>query len=152
MYFGVSSWSASDAALLAIERQFPPRQLSKVQKTGEEWMIADAWYRKRTNASSPELQQEGPYQSDWTGEALPNFAPHGSRIREYAFGSTGDRDSESSRIRSGKQDGKTNTVFFDGHAVPVKSRRLVANGFELLYGFPGTVNPRTIPPGGAYWE
>ena len=55
-------------------------------------------------------------------------------------------------------DGKTNTVFFDGHAVSVQSKRLIANNAEMLYGFPGTVNPYKHAPNAnhpiwqAYWE
>ena len=45
------------------------------------------------------------------------------------------------RIRQTQADGLTNTVFFDGHAAAVPSRTFTVNGFKLLYGFPGTVNP-----------
>jgi len=146
-YFGFSSYSRNDPNLLALERKYPPQPISKVDRPAEEWMIADAWYRKRPNAAFPELQQEGPYQWDWTGESLPNFAPHFAK-RTYRFSSSSDRNSESSTIRNGKQDGQTNTVYFDGHARPVNSKTLTtSNGFELLYGFEGTINPQTpLPP------
>lgn len=149
-YFGFSPWDRNDASLQALAAQYPPQPISKIKRSAEEWMIADAWYRERTGA--PNLQQEGPYQVAWSGEALPNFAPHGSKQRSYAFSDTNERRSQSSRIRSGRQDGKTNTVFFDGHAEAVRSKRLVANGFELMYGFPGTVNPLVPLPPGAFWE
>jgi len=150
-YFGFSSWSASDASLLALEERYPPQKLAKIEMASEEWMIADAWYRKRSNPAFPELQQEGPYQWDWTGESLPNFAPHFSG-RVYDFTDSATRTSESIRVRQAKDDGDTNTVFFDGHAEPVQSKTLVYSGFELLYGFEGTVNPKTPLPPEAMWK
>lgn len=150
-YFGINP-PYGDGQRDALIQRYPPAVLSRVKRSAEEWMIADAWYRPRTNASQPGLQQEGPYQVDWTGNALPNFAPHGAKRREYAFTTEGARDGDSANIRRSKQDGKTNTVFFDGHADGVKSRRLVFNNFELLYGFPGTQNPLQPMPDGAYWE
>ncbi len=159
-YFGFSPWSQTDPTLQSIAAQYPPQPISRVKKPSDEWMIADAWYRMRSNAAFQELQQEGPYQWDWTGEALPNFAPHFAG-RQYAFpGSSALRDGESAEIRKSRGDGKTNTVYFDGHATAVRSKRLIAgaNGAEILYGFPGTVNPFKQQPGpnhaiwSAYWE
>lgn len=151
-YFGFSPWARNDPALEALAAQYPPQPISKIKRSAEEWMIADAWFRQRTGA--PALQQEGPYQVAWSGEALVNFAPHGAKVRSYSFTDTNARNASSSRVRASRQDGKTNTAFFDGHAEPVRSKRLVANGFELMYGFPGTVNPSPLlsPPAGAYWE
>ncbi|MFH1747173.1 MAG: prepilin-type N-terminal cleavage/methylation domain-containing protein [Planctomycetota bacterium] len=157
-YFGFSAYAGASPEVVALEEKYRPQPTSKIERSAEEWMIADAWYRKRANANAPELQQEGPYQFDWSGEALPNFAPHFSRHREYSFTSSNDRDAQCATIRRGRQDGLTNAVFFDGHAVPVKSKVLTANGFELLYGFPGTVNPLKLNPNEnspvwqAYWQ
>ena len=147
-YFGYSPWDgATNPAQQGPMRKNPPQPVSKVKRASAEWMIADAWYRARANPLSQELQQEGPYQVQWTGESLPNFAPHFAKGRPtYGFTSTADRNASSAAIRAGKRDGKTNTVFFDGHASPVLSKRLVLNGFELLYGFPGTVNPLKEKP------
>lgn len=118
-----------------------------------EWLIADAWYRRSTNPAFPQLQQDGPYQLGWTGEALPNFAPHQRRTQAaYRYVTSAQRDAESSSIRAAKQDGVTNTLFVDGHASGIASRTLTVNGFELLYGFPGTVNPATPLPNGAIWR
>jgi prepilin-type N-terminal cleavage/methylation domain-containing protein/prepilin-type processing-associated H-X9-DG protein len=145
-YFGWAYWS-EDAAHL------PPTKLSKIGRPAEEWSIADAWYRNRTNASLGELQQEAPYQYEWTGESLPNFAPHFAGMVYYYTG-TNDRRDASSRIRSGKDDGITNTAFFDGHAEPVESKTYTVGDWEFLYGFPGTVNPAMVnpPPGSVYWQ
>jgi len=151
-YFGYSPSDPNNAAQQAIASQNPPRPLSKVRNPAREWMIADAWFRKKTNAGFPELQQEGPYQWDWTGEALPNFAPHFAKRRDYSWTNTADRNTTSDQIRRGRQDGKTMTVFFDGHSEAVGSKRMVAGNFEILYGFEGTVNPNTPWPDGAYWQ
>lgn len=151
-YFGFSPWEQGNSALDELAARYPPQSLTRIQRASEEWMLADAWYRKRANAAFAELQQEGPYQWDWTGEALPNFAPHSGPLTSYSFTTSAERSQSSSRIRASKDDGRTNTVFFDGHAEPVRSKTLKVNGFELLYGFEGTVNPKTPLPDGAYWE
>ena len=137
-YFGWAYWS-EDAPHL------PPTKLTKIQRPAEEWAVADAWYRPRVNTSMGELQQEGPYQYDWTGESLPNFAPHfANRVYDYVDGD--ERDDMSSRIREGEEDGETNTAFFDGHAAPVSSKTYWAGAWDILYGFPGTVNPAMLNP------
>lgn len=154
-YFGFSPpnlppWSGAEATLAARHQGVGA---SRIKQASEEWMVADAWFRRRSNAGLPTLQQEGPYQSVWSGEALPFFAPHRSRFKSYRFGSPGERDNQASDVRNGKQDGRTMTVFFDGHAEPVQSQTLQLNGFELLYGFPGTRNVPNVFNGGVpYWD
>ena len=74
--------------------------------------------------------------------AFPHFAPHFKPGRRAPILDDGDRSVQASLIRQHKSDGKTNAVYFDAHAGPAKSKTLKANGFELLYGFQGTVNPR----------
>lgn len=145
-YFGFSPWPGAPDEIQTLAALYKPQSLSKIERPSEEWMIADAWYRMRTNAGRDEFQQEGPYQWDWTGEALPPFAPHFGP-KEYVFENSAERDSQASRIRSGKNDGETNTVFFDGHAEPVRSKTFTVGAWELLYGYPGTVNPARIVPG-----
>jgi prepilin-type processing-associated H-X9-DG protein len=116
-------------------------------------MIADAWYRQGSGPG--EWSQQGPYQISFTGEALPPFAPHGRRSTTgYVFSSSGNRAQQCSRIRSQMSDGVTNTLFFDGHAAPVPSRRYMVGYFDVLYGFPGTVNPAKMnpPPESLYWS
>jgi prepilin-type N-terminal cleavage/methylation domain-containing protein/prepilin-type processing-associated H-X9-DG protein len=146
LYFGWAYWSESDPHI-------QPQKLTKVQRPAEEWAIADAWYRPRVNAGQGELQQEGPYQFDWTGESLPNFAPHFAN-RVYDFVDSNERRDASSRIRQNKDDGETNTAFFDGHAAPVPSKRYMVGTWELLYGFKGTVNPAMASPPASspYWN
>lgn len=132
-----------------------PHAISEIPNAEREWMIADAWYRPHVNAGLPELQQEGSYQFSWTGESLPNFAPHEHRGSEdYTFTSSEARVMQSARIRESKSDGITNTLFFDGHAAGVPSKTYVVGGWELLYGFRGTVNPAQInpPPESPAWD
>ena len=133
---------------------FDPVRYGAVPNPDREWMLADAWYRS-VNTGYPELQQEGPYQSSWSGEALPNFAPHLRRIASvYSFTDSSGRTAASARIRQRKSDGSTNTAFFDGHAASVPSQSYVMpTGSVLLYGFPGTVNPAKInpPPSNLAW-
>jgi len=156
-YFGYSPHTPNRADLEAIAAQFPPQPLTRVQRPAEEWMIADAWYRGRPSPF-PELQQEGPYQWAWTGEALPNFAPHNSSRGEYAYSS--DRNNSSSQIRNNREDGETNAVFFDGHATRLRSKQYRVSGYDrdILYGFSGTVNPaknnppETDPVWNGFWE
>ncbi|MFQ5806760.1 MAG: type II secretion system protein [Phycisphaerae bacterium] len=145
-YFGWSHWSETG-------HSEPPQKLSKIKRPAEEWMIADAWYRMRPNAIGGEFQQEGPYQWDWSGQAFPNFAPHFSGM-VYDFVSLEERRSSGSRIRDGKEDGETNTVFFDGHAEPVPSKTYYVGDWDLLYGFEGTVNPamEDPPEGDPAWD
>jgi len=148
-YFGYSPppGNQNNPQHISWMQQFPPQALSRVGRPSDEWMIADAWWRRKTNASAPELQQEGPYQSAWSGEAFPAWAPHFAKHSDtYAFPGSSARDQLAARIRNGKKDGRTNTVYFDGHAAGVASKRLMLSGFELLYGFPGTVNPLRKSP------
>jgi prepilin-type N-terminal cleavage/methylation domain-containing protein len=157
-YFGVSPHQGASQELRDLAKRQPPERMSGIPRSSEEWMIADAWFRKR--AGPTELQQEGPYQFEWSGEALPPFAPHGT-YRTYSFSSSASRTTEGSNIRSGELDGKTNTVFFDSHAAPVKSKGYKFGAFvdrPILYGFPGTVNPAKVDPAAdadiwkGYWD
>jgi prepilin-type processing-associated H-X9-DG protein len=131
-----------------------PVAIGQVPKAEREWMIADAWYRPRVSGPT-ELQQEGPYQSSWTGEALPNFAPH-ERLtpREHSFAGANAGGTSSQRISQAKSDGITNSLFFDGHAASVPPRNYILGSWTLLYGFRGTVNPAmdNPPEGSAYWD
>jgi prepilin-type N-terminal cleavage/methylation domain-containing protein/prepilin-type processing-associated H-X9-DG protein len=145
-YFGWAYWSRTAAHII-------PQKLAAIPRSAEEWAVADAWYRPINNAAAGEMQQEGPYQYSWTGGSLPNFAPHFSG-RVYEFNGESERRTESSDIRAKKLDGETNTAFFDGHAAPVRSKTYTVGTFELLYGFPGTVNPAMKSPeeGSVYWQ
>jgi hypothetical protein len=133
----------------------PPVAFGAVPNADREWMIADAWYRPGANAPFPELQQEGPYQYAWTGEALPNFAPHERRgSRSYSFTSADERRMQSAQIRQAKSDGLTNTLYFDAHAAAAPSRTYRVSGWEISYGFRGTVNPamEDPPPDSPAWQ
>jgi len=154
-YFGFSPAPGTQHTATAQElmRKYPPVSIAKIQKPADEWAVADAWYRNRTSGPR-ELQQEGPYQVGWTGEALPTFAPHFNRVGgAYRFTSTPDRQAEAARVRASRADGKTNAVYFDGHAASVGSKRCIANGIEILYGFPGTANKARHPQSSdALWQ
>ena len=152
-YFGFSAWAGAPESIKALEKLHPPQPLAKVKLPSEEWMIADAWYRPgRHLPQYPELQQEGPYQWAYSGNAFPNFAPHFSG-RVYQFVDAPTRTAESQRISRGSDDGETNTAFFDGHAESVQSKTLwLGDMMKLLYGFPGTVNPYTELPSHLVWK
>ena len=147
-YFGFSTWAFTDATQLALEKKYPPQPMSRVIHPADEWMMADGWYRKGKDDRFAELAQEGPYQAEWSGIALPNFAPHNAKGGlTYRYSGAGARTSSDKNIRDSRLDGKTNTVFFDAHAEPVASRAYkLGNGFELLYGFEGTKNPLKRSP------
>lgn len=138
-YFG---YSAPAGASKDPEKSNPRQRWSTVRRSSEEWMLADSWYRA-AQSGYQELQQEGPYQASWSGEAFVNFAPHMGPRKSYRFTDSTTRTAEDSQIRRGRQDGMTNTGFFDGHAAPVRSKAYYPPNRPnpILYGFPGTVNP-----------
>ena len=135
-YFGWSPPLGND------DEPIPPKSMSRIKWASDEWMIADAWYRGASFPGSPAYQQEGPYQSDWSGNALAYFAPHFKTGSKTMYLDNSKRTSAAQRASDEKSDGKTNTVFMDGHGAMVKSKTLNANNREVLYGFPGTHNPR----------
>lgn len=147
-YFGYSTWAFNDATELALERKYSPQPMSRVTHPADEWMVADGWYRPGKDDRFAELAQEGPYQAAWSGIAFPNFAPHGSKSSlAYRYTGNGNRTGSDKQIRDSRLDGKTNTVFFDGHAEAVASKSYkLGNGFQLLYGFEGTRNPLKRSP------
>lgn len=154
-YFGLSvSTNTPSAAQQLDMSQNPSKNIDKINRPAEEWAVADAWYRKKTQ-SFTDIQQEGTYQVGWSGEALPYAPVHLGSISFDGSGTA--RQNLAAQARSAKQDGFTNTFFFDGHAAAVRSKTLVLGAFELLYGFPGTVNPQVSGPSsplaqGAYWK
>lgn len=147
-YFGYSRTSMHDDTGKSWEKKHPPKPIEQVKRPADEWMIADGWYREAARPRGAEFRPEGPYQVDWTGFALPNFAPHGAKGQgAYIYTNEGEHEDSSEAIQNGKLDGKTNTVFFDGHGAPVKSKEyIVGAGFKIMYGYPGTVNPARIDP------
>ena len=134
-YFGLSWPPPGDKT-----KDTAPVKVEAIKRPSEEWSIAEAWFRPRQNAAKMP-RQEGPYQSAWSGEAMPNFAPHMRKgASSYEFSDTNARVQQSARIRSTRADGLTDALYFDNHAASVASQRGVINGFEIFYGFPGTVN------------
>ena len=134
-YFGLSSPPPGDPT-----KDTAPLRMSEIPGAEREWMMADAWYRSCSNVGKLP-RQEGPYQSAWSGEALPYFAPHLRRApaRMSVMGAS-ERTQAAARLRAQSNDGVTNTVFFDGHAASEPPRRKSISGFEVFYGFRGTVN------------
>lgn len=151
-YFGYSPYSGEPGGD-AKAKANPGHSLDQVKRAPEEWMIADAWFRENDPFPQyPELQQSGPYQFSWSGQPMPYFAPHFSPIRQYSWTDTNSRTAQARDAGRNRQDGLTNTVFFDGHAAPVESRTMTIGDYEVLYGFPGTVNPATELPVEAMWK
>jgi hypothetical protein len=157
-YFGYSPppGTETDPVEKAEMQKNPPRSMEKVKRASDEWMVADAWYR---NVSGTPLvpQQAGPYQSGWSGEALPYFAPH-YRVgtREVPTDITARNNLAKTIGPKAKTDGRTPTVYFDTHASAVTSKVLKilrADGSLFgpgnLYGFSGTVN---MPPSTVRYE
>ncbi len=136
-YFGYSVATGSSLA---------PQLLEAIPQPSKEWMTADAWYRPAPPLPFAGFSQEGPYQSGWSGEALPHFAPHFKRGSLRVYIDSDEREQAAAQVREERADGLTNTLFFDGHAIPVCSKTLTVNGFSILYGFPGTVNPYLDDP------
>jgi type II secretory pathway pseudopilin PulG len=135
-YFGYSDYNGDSS------KDLSPQAVEAIKRPSDEWMLADAWYRPRPNTQKTLFQQEGPYQSEWSGQAFPNFAPHMRKgSSAYSFSSANAWTAQCSTIRSTHSDsGMTATMFFDFHADRVRSKRAIVAGFELLYGFPGSVN------------
>ncbi|MBN2447529.1 MAG: prepilin-type N-terminal cleavage/methylation domain-containing protein [Phycisphaerae bacterium] len=137
-YFGYSAPPGASPDVLALEAAYPPLPFGAVPNADREWMIADAWYRSRSGYGP---SQEGPYQEEWSGAALPYFAPHGQPAgRTYRY--TSDRLIGCANARRMRMDGFTNALLFDGHAAGVVSRVCLLYAYEVFYGFPGTVNPK----------
>jgi prepilin-type N-terminal cleavage/methylation domain-containing protein len=169
-YFGYSPSSTTDPSQKDLAAKYPAQPLERIDKSSEEWMLADAWFRSRAGSSQLKLQQDGPFQSEWTGMYLPYFAPHNNQVGGWQFPGSAARATTAAEFgnynpkssdpkRKIPQDvGSTATVFFDGHAELVKSRRLVQggsggfSGATALYGFRGTVNPIVPLPPEYLWE
>ncbi len=133
-YFGGSPAPGSTA------EPTPPVTLARIKRASDEWAVADAWYRTRSNAVFPFLQQEGTFQSNWSGSALTFAPPHRRKLPLTVFeNDSNDRRTAALSFARQKKDGATQTVFFDGHASAVNSRSLEL-GQTFNYGFPGTVN------------
>lgn len=135
-YFGFTPWAAGDPR----ENVFKPVSLSSIPRASEEWVIADAWYRNDAGGSVW-MSQGGTYQYESSGIASVPFAPHNAQRRSYSWSSEQERNAIADSIRSQKSgDGATQAAFFDGHAEPVQSKTFVIGQFDIVYGFPGTVN------------
>lgn len=136
-YFGASRFEPNPT----IEAKFKPLPISVIRRASEEWAVADAWFRIDPSGA-PIIAQAGPFQTEDSGNGTVPFAPHFAQRGRYAFSSVQDRDAIVEQIRQAKTgDGRTQTLFFDGHAEPVTSKIFTIGTFEMVYGFPGTVNP-----------
>ncbi len=150
-YFGVryhgwtdAQWGDEDAAgLSAFDKRYgftngerKPKSIDRIDKPGEEWMIADVWYAEVVPAPRTNPKPAGTWPwfhgRDWGGSIatadrffIPTWAFHNSTKN---FGSTkdavlNDKDPKSPRFWSGL----TNTGFLDGHAAGVRRWRGTRN-------------------------
>ncbi len=141
-YFGASPPSEATFDQLVQDGDLVgPTTLSRIARPGEEWAIGDAWYRSRVSAFFTFLQQDGTYQSDWSGNVLPYAPPHRRKAPLKVF-ETDSNLRQTAAIKFAKEqiDGYTQATYFDGHAAAVKSKALSISNFVVFYGFPGTVN------------
>ena len=123
------------------EENTPPVALANIKRAADEWMLADAWYRPNYTGFSWVPSQEGPFQTSWTGLALPYFAPHNRKgVNVMSLMDEQLRRATANKLRKQGKDGKTNTYFFDGHGETVASKRLAKESQLFFYGFKGTVN------------
>lgn len=141
-YFGASPPSKTTFDQLVLDDELVgPTTLSRIARPGEEWAIGDAWYRPRISPFFTFLQQDGTYQSDWSGNVLPFAPPHRLKSPLTAFDTdSNNRQTAAIKFAEGQNDGYTQATYFDGHAAAVKSKSLSISNFIVFYGFPGTVN------------
>ncbi|GJM24626.1 MAG: hypothetical protein DHS20C16_10410 [Phycisphaerae bacterium] len=134
-YFGASPPSGSTADPTS------PTTMARIKRSSDEWAVADAWYRRRVSPL-PFLQQDGTFQSNWSGTSLTFAPPHRRKQPLIVFDAdTTERQTAATTFANKLQDGSTQAVFFDGHAAAVRSKTARAGGSFLLFnGFPGTVN------------
>ena len=136
-YFGSSPASDSPADPTS------PATLARIKRTSDEWAVADAWYRTRVSPFTF-LQQDGTFQSNWSGSALTFAPPHRRSQPLTVFDNDTNARLTASRTFGAKEkDGYTQAVFFDGHAAATRSKSARAGtggSFLLFHGFPGTVN------------
>ncbi len=135
-YFGASPSLGSTAD------PTPPVTLSRIKRPSDEWAIADAWYRRRSSQFTF-LQQDGTFQSNWSGTALTFAPPHRRSQPLIVFpNDSNERQTAASFLAHKEKDGYTQAVYFDGHAAAERSKALGVQGvnFTVFYGFPGTVN------------
>jgi len=137
-YFGwtnvpVSAQYGKDPAAYGVTL---PQPIERVRNQSDEWMVADLWYWEAIFGSLGGNGQVGtwpfPRQSTFTSSIFWNGAlkvpsyPYHNTTKSFASNVTNSNDKQidSVRLRSGK----TNTVYFDGHAAGVRIWK-------------GTVNP-----------
>jgi len=136
-YFGWTNIPAPEN-LMSLGADALPKNIDSIRKPGEEWMIADLWY---WDAGFGAFGGQGPV-GTWmypvthglSGSIsnngrlkVPSFPFHnmtGTYPSDLTNRSAADKRLDAPRLRTGK----TNTVYFDGHAGGVR-------------GWMGTVNP-----------
>jgi prepilin-type N-terminal cleavage/methylation domain-containing protein len=136
-YFG---WSYASASPSDRWRDKPPQQLGAIRNASAEWAVADAWFRWKENSVS-RIRMTAPYQFQWSGEALPHFAPHmRKRASNMVPLDKTQRERLYRQVEATESDGLTCTAFFDGHSATVRSRSIMVGNNKVFYGFPGTRN------------
>jgi len=110
------------------------RKIEKVKRTSQEWMVSDLWYAQVKHGRYPD-QVAGPWPFDITAGVSGSVVNNGQlRIPGFAFHYTtktyGTEVPSAVPFEHPRLDrGKTNNVFFDGHAAAVRH-------------WMGTANPR----------
>lgn len=118
--------------------RYKPKKIDRVKQPTREWMMADVWWwsvsgRPVGTWPFPSSITYTMYDSDNKRWLMPNYPFHlaGSSYSAWNFSGTNpDQTLKARRF----QDGKTNQLFFDGHA-------------ETVRGFKGTVNPCMVDRG-----
>ncbi|GJM24223.1 MAG: hypothetical protein DHS20C16_06380 [Phycisphaerae bacterium] len=95
-----------------------PKKIDRIKRPGEEWAVADAWYRRTSTASG----RSGSANKEWYGTFVPEINNYLPIIPDRPYHRISARK-VSSHARTGKDvlpqirfKGSTSMVFFDGHA------------------------------------
>lgn len=124
------------AALPTTDPVRVPKKIEAVRRASEEWMIADLWYWEAGGGwgGGANLVGTWPYQVTGTGSVsydrelrIPSY-PYHNNIGSYS-GNLDDPNRDTNYNSPRLRNGKTNNVYFDGHAAGV-------------YRWKGTVQPR----------
>jgi prepilin-type N-terminal cleavage/methylation domain-containing protein/prepilin-type processing-associated H-X9-DG protein len=117
-----------------------PKNLDRIHRPGEEWMIADLWYAEVRPGPMVATKPGGTWPLGYKtqnlsygtlatseGFYIPTYAFHATTLRMTGAipAAINDKDPQSPRFKRGK----TNTGFLDGHAASIR-------------GWKGTVNPK----------
>ncbi len=135
-YFGAWFYTSSSPEQPGVA--WWPKKIDRIRRVGDEWAVADAWYRRVSSAGG--RPTPGQAQKQWVGTFVPEIDNYLAIIPDRPYHKI--KSSQvSSHARSGKDvlpqinfKGSTNMTYFDGHAAPFFGQwRVTGDG--------GTVNP-----------